>query len=109
MTEIGYIKGLVVGQYGEPLSLTIVNKLGVAVPVSEYSGILITLRDPHDLKTLSYAGQFVSDGSDGRVKFTPGSGDIDRDGTWTGQVTFTKSGAQALSQTFKLIVERNLG
>ena len=109
MTEIGRIRGVVVGQYGTPISLTVVNRLGAAVDISSYSNLTVTLRDEYDIKTVQYSGSFVIDGSDGRLLFTPSDGDIDRDGEWTGQVKLMGSGLVDYTQTFKLIVERNLG
>lgn len=109
-TELNKIKGIVVGQYGESISLTVVDKNGSAVDISSYtSGTTVTLRDPFSLKTLSYAGSFVSDGTDGKVKFTPASGDIDRSGTWEGQIELTKSGVVKPTRVFTLEIEKRLG
>jgi len=109
MTEIGRIRGVVVGQYGTPISLTVVNRLGTEVDISSYSTLTVTIRDEYDIKTVQYSGSFVNDGSDGRFVFTPLDGDIDRDGEWKGQVKLSGSGLVDYTQTFKLIVERNLG
>lgn len=103
------IKGLVVGQYGESISLTVVDKNGNAVDISAYtSGTTVVLRDPKSLKTLSYGGSFVTDGTDGKVSFTPSSGDIDRPGTWEGQITLTKAAATARTRVFDVEIDKAL-
>ena len=109
MTQIGYIRGLVVGQYGNPIPLTVVNKLGTAVDISGYSSAVVTIRDPNDLKTVQYAGSFITDGTDGRIRFTPEAGDIDRSGEWSGQIKLAASGLEDYTQPFILNVERKLG
>lgn len=109
MAEMNKIKGLVVGQYGEAISLTVIDKNGNAVDISAYtSGITVTLRDPKSLKTLSYAGSFVTDGTDGKVRFTPASGDLDRYGIWEGQIKLDKASASAYTRVFDVEVEKKL-
>lgn len=109
MTEMNKIKGLVVGQYGEGVSLTVVDKNGNAIDISAYtSGITVYLRDPQSLKTLTYTGSFVTDGTDGKVLFTPASGDIDRAGRWEGQIKLDKTSASALTRVFDVEVDKKL-
>lgn len=109
MAELNKIKGLVVGQYGESVSLTVVDKNGNAVDISTYtSGIAVVLRDPKSLKTITFSGSFVTDGTDGKVRFTPTSGDLDRPGTWEGQISLTKAGTVARTRVFDVEVEKAL-
>lgn len=109
MAEIGKIKGLVVGQYGEAIILTVVDKNGTAVDVSAYTtSITVTLRDPYTLKTVSSTGSFVTSGTDGKIQFTPASGEIDRAGTWEGQIKLEKASAIALTSIFDVEIERKL-
>ncbi len=110
MAELNKIKGLVVGQYGESISLTVVDKNGNAVNISTYTTALqVTLRDPQTLKTLSYSASFVTDGTDGKVRFTPAAGEIDRDGVWEGQIKLSKSTADAFTKVFSVEIEKRLG
>lgn len=109
MAEINKISGIVVGQYGEAIVLTVVDKNGVAIDVSSYStSINVTLRDPYTLKTLSYSASFVTDGTDGQIQFTPVAGDIDRAGVWEGQIKLEKVSAVALTQIFSIEIEKKL-
>jgi hypothetical protein len=109
MAEMNKIKGLVVGQYGEAISLTVVDRNGNPVDVSTYTGIQVILRDPFSIKTLTYTGTFVLDGTDGKIRFTPAEGDIDRDGDWEGQIVFTKSSVNTPTRVFTVSVEKRLG
>lgn len=109
--ELNKIKGLVVGQFGESVSLTVVDKNGSAVDISSYTTSLqVVLRDPLTLKTLTYSdASFYSDGTDGKVVFTPASGDIDRSGEWEGQIKLEKSTGVALTRVFIVYVDKRLG
>lgn len=109
MVELNKIKGLVVGQYGESVSLTVVDKNGSVVDISTYtSGITVSLRDPKSLKTVAFTGTFVTDGTDGKVRFTPASGDLDRPGTWEGQITLTKASTVARTRVFSVEIDKAL-
>lgn len=109
MAELNKIRGLVVGQYGTPITITVTDSDGVAVDLSSYSPFTVTLRDPTDSKTIQYTAEFVTSGTDGKLKFTPASGDIDIDGIWHGQIKLQKANVVEYTQTFEVTVERNLG
>lgn len=109
MAEIGKIKGIVAGQYGDAIILTVVDKDGTAVDISSYTtSITVTLRDIFTLKTVNSTGSFVSDGTDGRVQFTPAAGELDRAGTWEGQIKLEKASAVAMTKVFSIEIERKL-
>jgi hypothetical protein len=109
MAELNKIRGLVVGQYGESISLTVVDKNGSTVDISTYtSGITVTFRDPKSLKTVAFTGTFVTDGTDGKVKFTPATGDLDRPGMWEGQIALEKASAVALTRVFEVEIDKAL-
>lgn len=109
MAEINKIEGITVGQYGDAITLTVVDKNGTAVDVSAYTtSLLVTLRDPHTLKSVACTGSFVTDGTDGKIQFTPAAGDIDRPGKWEGQIKLEKASAIAITRIFTLEVERKL-
>lgn len=107
-TEINKVAGVYVGEYGDPIILTLINN-GVVQDVSAYStSQAVRLLSPDELKELTYVASFVTDGSDGKVQFTPANGDIDREGKWTGQVILNAAAAQARSKIFTVIVGRGL-
>lgn len=109
MAEINRIRGVVVGQYGEALQFTIVDKDGNAVDISAYNQTkTATLRDQFTLKTLSYTATFVTDGTNGQIQFTPASGDIDRPGDWELQFTLTSITAKRLTAVAVVGVEKAL-
>jgi hypothetical protein len=110
MAEINKITGIVVGQYGEAISLTVVDKNGNAVNISSYTtSISVTIRDPLTLNSKTYSGSFVTDGTNGQIQFTPSAGDIDRPGTWEGQIKLEKASAIALTRVFTLEVDKRIG
>jgi len=103
MAETGVIRGLVVGQYGDPILWTVCDSDGVAVDISGYSSSqVVNLRSPDNLKTVSFTAAFQSTGSDGKITFTPVDGNIDRPGNWTGQIVLT--GASKVLKTAKFTV-----
>jgi hypothetical protein len=108
MAEIGRIKGVVVGQYGQAISLTVVDRRGNAVDISTYTTITVSLRDPFTLKTLTYSASFITDGTNGQIQFTPATGDIDRSGDWEGQISLDKATARALTSVFTVEIQKRL-
>jgi hypothetical protein len=111
MAEINKITGVVVGQFGEAIQLTVVDNNGIAINVSSYTGTKnLYIRPPDALKTVTYTWSFVSDGTNGQIQFTPAaSTEIDRPGTWKGQAVF-KIGSSVVAKTvlFDMIVEEAL-
>lgn len=110
MAEINNIKGIVVGQYGESLQFTIVDSNGNAVDISSYSSTKTAyLRSPDSLLLKSYTATFVSSGADGQIQFTPGSGDIDRAGSWELQFKLTSASTTRYTLVAKVEVEKAIG
>ena len=103
------ITGLVVGQYGASVPLTIVDDDGIAIDLSTYTGISIKARSPDARTTLSFTGALVGGGTGGQITFTPAVGNtFDRDGAWEGQIQFTKASVLALTVLFKMEVEKKI-
>lgn len=104
--DMNKITGLVEGQYGNSVPLTIVDDDGTVEDLSSYTGITIKAISPDARTTLSFTGAFVSDGTDGQISFSPASDNtFDRDGTWKGQVQFTATSILALTVIFEMEVE----
>jgi hypothetical protein len=109
MTTLNRITGIVVGQYGSAIPLTIVDDDGQVVDVSSYTGITVRLISPDARTTLEFTGAEVGDGTDGEISFTPTSSNtFDRDGTWEGQVQFTATGILVLTVIFEMEVEKKI-
>ena len=109
MATLNKIIGLVTGQFGSIIPLTIVDEDGVVIDVSTYTGIVIKARSPDARTTLSFTGSFVGTGTDGQIKFTPTSNNtFDRDGTWEGQVQFTAGGILVLTVIFEMEVSKQI-
>lgn len=109
MATLNKITGLVKGQYGSSIPLTIVDDEGTAIDLSSYTSISIRAISPDARTTLSFTGAFVSDGTDGQISFSPTSSNtFDRDGTWRGQVQFSATGILALTVIFEMEVEEKI-
>lgn len=109
MTTVNVVTGVVAGEYGLPIIITLVDEDGTAVDVSSYDTTKeIILVDEFATKTVTLTGSFVSDGTNGQVQGTPANGDINRPGKWRGQVNLNKSGVLAKSFIFEMEVEASL-
>ena len=109
MATLNRITGLVVGQFGSAIPLTVVDDDGQVIDVSSYTGITVRAISPDARTTLEYEGENVSDGTDGEISFTPTSSEtFDRDGTWKGQVQFTATGILVLTVIFEMEVEKKI-
>lgn len=109
MATLNQVTGLVKGQYGSSIPLTVVDDEGNVIDISSYTGITIRALSPDARTTLEFTGAFVGDGTDGQFSFTPASNNtFDRDGTWEGQVQFTASGILVLTVIFEMEVEKKI-
>lgn len=110
MTLVNKLLGVKVFEYGNTITLTMVNSSGVAVDISTYTTAkTVTLQSPDHTKIVTCTGSFSgNNGTDGVITFSPASGDIDREGDWTGQVELESGSARAMSDVFTISVERRL-
>lgn len=69
------------GDVGTVFELAIVDTAGTAIDVSTASTKYIYFQDPSGNKVRQTAA-FVSDGADGKIKYTTIAGDIDEAGNW---------------------------
>jgi hypothetical protein len=92
------IRGVMVGSYGQAITLTVVDDEGTVQDVSGYTTITVVTRSPYDLKTLTSTGAYATGnlGTDGAITYSYASGDIDRSGKWKVQVEFITG-----TETFK--------
>lgn len=110
MTELNKVRDVVVGEYGVPIIVELVSAIGVAIDVSSYTGTkTVTAKAPNNEATKTFTASFVSDGSDGKVKFTPASDNyFTVPGTWEGQLSLAKASTLALTVVFDIEVEKSL-
>jgi hypothetical protein len=110
MATLNKIEGLVVGQYGTAVELQVVDSDGNAEPIDSYTGITVVLRSQDWKTSLEFTGAFSTDGTDGKLVFTPTSGNtFDRSGTWNGQVEFTATSILAMTVPFEAEVAPKIG
>lgn len=105
MSTINKVSGLVVGQYGVAVPLTVVDDEGIAIDLAAYTAVNVRSISPDARTTLQFTGSITSS-SGGGISFTPGSSNtFDRDGTWKSQAQFSDTGVLALSVIFEMEVE----
>lgn len=72
------------GAIGVPITITFVGCEGEPQDISGATGLNILLKPPTgSLQT--HAAAYVTDGTDGKIRYTTGSGDISEDGVWHAQ------------------------
>jgi len=107
MATLNKVTGIVAGQYGSTIPLTVVDDVGTGIDLSVYTTITVRAMSP-DART---SFDFSSSGGDssGNFSILPSSGNtFDRDGTWMAQVILEATGILALSVVFEMEVERKL-
>lgn len=105
--EMNKVTGLVAGQYGSNISLTVVDDEGTGIDLVSYTSITVRAMSPDARTTLV----FSSSGGDssGNFSILPSSGNtFDRDGTWLAQANLEATGILALSVIFGMEVERKI-
>lgn len=98
------LENVVVGNFGNKIVITLQNSAGTAVDISGYTGTnIVNFRKP-DGTTQQFTLAFDSDGTDGKVKFTPASGEIDLKGAWIGTIEL-KVGATVVARSIPFTME----
>lgn len=99
------VENVIVGEYGYPVFLHMVDENNDDVDITSYDVLQVMLRSPDDLKTVTYTASLFSDGTDGKIYFTPTETDLDRAGTWHGMIKLTDTGVSiSKSQPFEMEV-----
>lgn len=103
-TALEPLKGIIVGSYGQPYILTVVNDEGVAQDVSGYTTITVVAIPPSKRGAVTDTASYTTNGTDGKVTGAGfADGEIDEPGNWEIQVEFSKTGE--LFKTYKGIME----
>jgi len=104
-TKANLIENVIVGEYGYPVFLALVDENTDPISLAGYDTIQVVLRSPDKLKTITSTATLYSDGKDGKLYFTPGSTDIDRAGTWKCMIKMIATGVSvAKSEIFDMVV-----
>jgi len=79
---------------------------GTVQDLSVYDGDkTVSCKPPMGSKLISATCTFVTDGTDGKLKFSWADGDVDRPGAWAGTVVMNKTNVVAKSYKFTMKVE----
>lgn len=99
------LNGVVVGEYGKTITLTMKDSSGNVQDISTYTSTKnVTAKPPSGYKTVTATASFLTDGSDGKINFSFADGDIDQAGLWECTVTLEKTGARVRSEMFTMEV-----
>ena len=112
MAEINVLEGVVQYEFGETVTLTLIDAdTGAALDVSAYDGTKeVVFRHKDGQTTVTRTLSFSGGGTDGKVTFTFASSNITKSGTWKGQVKLRNSGETIISfsKTFEMRVDPNI-
>lgn len=101
---IGIIRGVAVGSYGNNILITLKDLDGNAQDVSAYTGTKTAIGKSPSGKSATATVTFNSTGSDGVVKWSWASGDIDEQGDWEVQIVLNSASARIKSFVAKMPV-----
>ncbi len=102
------LNGLHVGKYGIVVTLTLNDiDTGEAADISGYTTLIVNLKPP-DGVVKEKTATFVTDGTDGQIKFTIESGDIDKAGRWRLQTIISNAHSRLPSEIVDFSVGREL-
>ena len=104
-SNIGTIRGVAVGSYGQVILITLRDLDGIAQDVSSFTGTRTAIgKPPGGRKIATATVSFNADGTDGVVSFSWASGDIDESGEWELQITLNAGSARVKSFIGKMPV-----
>jgi hypothetical protein len=96
-----------IGDVGTALELTIEDQDGDVVDLTSATVKSIKFTKP-DETTVTKTAQFVTDGTDGKIRYVFTIGDLDLDGTWKYQAILTLTSGLWHSDIGKFVVKHNL-
>ena len=103
------ILGVMVGSYGQTITLTVVDDDGIVQDVSGYTNIIIVAQSPDGRANSTATGSYGTNlGTDGEISFSWADGDIDRSGTWIIQVEFSTANEVFKTQPAEMVVGKGL-
>lgn len=99
---VATITGVIQGEWGKVITLTLKHPItGSAQDISSYDGTkTVRVRSSSGSKIVTATAAFVSDGTEGKVKFSFAKNSIDRDGTWKGTVELGTVADSELAKTY---------
>lgn len=111
MPVLNVLEGVVQYEFGETVTLTLVDEVGTVVDISAYTGtdeVVFVHKDKQTTVTRTLS--LVGGGTGGQVSFTFAAGNIIKSGEWKGQIKLRNSGETAItfSKTFVMNVAPNI-
>jgi len=103
------LTGVVRGQFGVAIPLTILDADGLAVDISAYTGAVLRAVSPDAHTTVQITAAIVT-ATAGAITVTPDtpSASFDRDGTWKAQIQLTATNKLAMTEVFEIEVDNKL-
>ena len=96
------VTGIIQGEWGKIITLTLKHPItGATQNLSSYDGTkIVRVRSPQGHKVVTATATFVTDGTNGKIKFSFTKGDVDRDGTWEGTVELGLASDSELAKSY---------
>lgn len=102
------LEGINVGEYGIAIELTAKDKDDASVlDISAYNTLTVIMQAPGG-DSVERTGSFVTDGTDGKVEFTPQSGDFSEEGEYKYQLVLGVNNIVVKSLVEEFYVEESL-
>lgn len=105
---INTLEGIVQGQYGSTIPISVVDENGDAADLSNFTVVVLRALSPDAQTTVQLSGSFVSS-SGGTLTVTPDSTtNFDVEGKWEGQCQFSDTGVLDLTEIFTIEVSKQI-
>jgi len=107
--RINDLTGVVRGQFGVAIPLSIIDGDGLAVDISSYTSAVLRATSPDAHTTVQITAAIVT-ATAGAITVTPDtpSASFDRDGTWKAQVQLIATNKLAMTEVFEIEVGRKI-
>lgn len=90
--------------YGNDITLTYTDEDGTAINISDASSVTIAFGDYDGSTLVKKTASFVTNGTNGQVKFSFAEGDIDIAGYYDGEIQVNYADGRRTSKSFTLHV-----
>src|SRR4030065_2647163 len=98
MPVLNVLDGVVALEFGETITLTVVDETGTAVDISGYLGTNeVTFRHKDGQTTVTRTLSFPNAGTDGKVTFTFVAGNVNKPGKWEGREQLRNVGGESIT------------
>lgn len=106
--QVQKVTGIIVGQYGEAITLSVLDENGDAADLSAYTVAVLRSISDDAQKTLQLSGTIVA-ATGNSITVTPDTANyFDRDGDWNSQLQLSDTGILALTTPFIIEVSKQI-